>query len=194
MFSQIVPLVLLLATISNATLTCNYCNNYEMGKECSRGHLESKTCSGRESLCETRWQNGNDLTWSGCSGEQGMPAEAMECDKVNCKVQCTNYGKQDRCVFKKWPLLDSHGAVSRLELLRRTCGASAHLRAAIRRRPTLKAARFSQAEQGETMESQFLHFSQSGLYSHSAVNKRFPAHLTIQKGQPTLCRRPHKIL
>ena len=27
-------------------------------------------------------------------GEQGMPAEAMECDKVNCKVQCTNYGKQ----------------------------------------------------------------------------------------------------
>ena len=28
------------------------------------------------------------------SGEQGMPAEAMECDKVNCKVQCTNYGKQ----------------------------------------------------------------------------------------------------
>jgi len=98
MFSQIVPLVLLLATISNATLTCDYCNNYEMGKECSRGHLESKTCSGRESLCETRWQNGNDLTWSGCSGEQGMPAEAMECDKVNCKVQCTNYGKQNmRC-------------------------------------------------------------------------------------------------
>merc|ERR1719180_772706 len=47
-------------------------------------------------MCETRWQNGKDLTWSGCSGEQGMPAEATECNQTTTK--CKNHGKQNmRC-------------------------------------------------------------------------------------------------
>merc|ERR1719175_572329 len=67
-------------------------------------------------MCETRWQNRKDLTWSGCSGEQGMPAEATECNQTTTK--CKNHG--------------------------RTCDATAHQMAAMRRRPTLKAARFLQ--------------------------------------------------
>merc|ERR1719378_217014 len=47
-------------------------------------------------MCETRWQNRKDLTWSGCSGEQGMPAEATECNQTTTK--CKNYDKQNmRC-------------------------------------------------------------------------------------------------
>merc|ERR1719234_504296 len=47
-------------------------------------------------MCETRWQNGKDLTWSGCSGELGMPTEATECNQTTTK--CKNHGKQNmRC-------------------------------------------------------------------------------------------------
>merc|ERR1719342_475573 len=47
-------------------------------------------------MCETRWQNRKDLTWSGCSGELGMPAEATECNQTTTK--CKNHGKQNmRC-------------------------------------------------------------------------------------------------
>merc|ERR1719295_866463 len=52
-------------------------------------------------MCETRWQNRKDLTWSGCSGEQGMPLHirCLQCEgDLPSKLQdfC------EQCRKKRW--------------------------------------------------------------------------------------------
>merc|ERR1712130_982897 len=97
-------------------------------------------------MCETRWQNRKDLTWSGFQVNKACLPRPLSATRQPQNARITGS---------------------------RTCDATAHQMAAMRRRHTLKAARFLRAVPQKKMElsSQLLHFSLSG-HSDSAVNKK----------------------